>query len=149
DSMFKPGSVSFSLPEESSLARNITELREELNWYYHRIEIEQLGHEEHSAERVSELLFKARQREDELLRILRESSAAEGHPGLHAPAAASLEEIQAKLEADETLLEYFFVHDRILVALLSRNSLEIVPVTVVPKVRGLLRLLQFQLSKLR
>ena len=150
DSMFKPGSTSTTVSGQSQLVRNIAELREELNWYYHRIEIEQLRHEERSSERVSELLLKARVREDELLRALREVSSAESHPaGLRAPAAVSLQEIRRTLGMDETILEYFCVRDRILVALLTRSSLEILPVTVVPRVSNLLRLLQFQLSKLR
>lgn len=150
DSMFRPGSTSAIAQGQSHLVRNIAELREELNWYYHRIEIEQLRQEERSLERVTELLSQARQREDELLRVLREGSPA-GTPEaeLHTPAALGLREIRAKLQADETILEYFCVRGRILVALLSRSSLEIVPLTVVPRVKNLLRLLQFQLSKLR
>ncbi|HTC93216.1 MAG TPA: CHAT domain-containing protein [Terriglobales bacterium] len=150
DSMFRSGSASSTVRGQSQLVRNIAELREELNWYYHRIEIEQLRQEKHSSGRVSELLSKAREREDELLRALREASSAESHPeGFRAPAAISLQEIRAKLGTDETILEYFCVRDRILVALLTRNSLEILPVTVVSRVSNLLRLLQFQLSKPR
>jgi CHAT domain-containing protein len=150
DSMFKPGSTSTTVRGQSQLVRNIAEVREELNWYYHRIEIEQLRQEERSSERVSELLAKAREREDELLRALREASSAERPPaGFRTPAAISLQEIRAKLGIDETIVEYFCVRNRILVALLTRNSLEIVPVTVIPRVSNLLRLLQFQLSKLR
>ena len=154
DSMFKPGSASSSMrgnnQGQSQLVRNIAELREELNWYYHRIEIEQLRQQERAPERVSELMTRAREREDELLRVLREASSAEGHcDGLQTPAALDLDDIRAQLGDDETLLEYFCVRDRILVALLTRSSLEIVPVTVIPRVSNLLRLLQFQLSKLR
>ncbi|HLQ49907.1 MAG TPA: tetratricopeptide repeat protein, partial [Terriglobales bacterium] len=149
DSILKPGSASATVHGQSQLVRNIAELREELNWYYHRIEIEQLRQEERSSERVSELLFNARQQEDKLLRALREASAAESHPAGLAPAALSLQEIRAKLGTDETMVEYFCVRDRILVALLTSSSLEILPLTIVPRVSNLLRLLQFQLSKLR
>ena len=150
DSIFKPGSTSARVHGQSQLVRNIAELREELNWYYHRIEIEQLRQEERSSERISELLSNARQQEDKLLRALREASSAQGHPaGLGTPAALSLQEIRAKLGTDETMVEYFCVRDRILVALLTRRNLEIVPLTIIPRVSNLLRLLQFQLSKLR
>ena len=149
DSILKPGSASATVHGQSQLVRSIAELREELNWYYHRIEIEQLRQEERSSERVSELLLNARQQEDKLLRALREASSAESHPAGLAPAALSLQEIRAKLGTDETMVEYFCVRDRILVALLTSSSLEILPLTIVPRVSNLLRLLQFQLSKLR
>jgi CHAT domain-containing protein len=47
------------------------------------------------------------------------------------------------------LLDYFRVRDRILVALLARERMEIVPLTLHSRVGHLMRLLQFQLSKLR
>src|SRR5260370_14002566 len=93
DSMFKTGSTSTTVSGQSQLVRNITELREELNWYYHRLEIEQLRHEERSSERVSELLSKARGRVDELLRALREASSPASHPSCwRAPSALSFHE---------------------------------------------------------
>ncbi|HET6930880.1 MAG TPA: tetratricopeptide repeat protein, partial [Candidatus Acidoferrum sp.] len=57
---------------QSDLVRRIRDLREELNWYYHRIELEQLRPEEKSVERLDTLREKAQSHEKELLRSLRE-----------------------------------------------------------------------------
>src|SRR5271154_5243198 len=50
---------------QSELVRRIRDLREELNWYYHRIELEQLRPEETSAKRLQQLQEKALSHENE------------------------------------------------------------------------------------
>src|SRR5882724_2235866 len=62
---------------QSELVRRIRDLREELNWYYHRIELEQLRPEESSSKRLQQLHEKAVSHENELLRTLRELPANE------------------------------------------------------------------------
>src|SRR5712675_2422277 len=62
---------------QSELVRRIRDLREELNWYYHRIEQEQLRPEENSPKRLQQLQEKAVSQEKELLRTLRELPAHE------------------------------------------------------------------------
>src|SRR5260370_37747266 len=66
---------------------------------------------------------------------------------LQAPACVSSEEIRASLPRDAVLAEYFSVGDRLVAALVTRESLKIVPVTVVARVQTALRLLRLQLSK--
>lgn len=135
---------------QSDLVRRIRDLREELNWYYHRIEIEQLRPEEPASSRVEQLQSQARQRERELLRILRDlSSTQQEIVGLGSAAPVELDAVQARLPKGTALLEYFRFGDRIVAAVVFRNSLEILPVTLAGRVGNLLRLLQFQLSKFR
>src|SRR5260370_16959873 len=62
---------------QSEFVRKIRDLREELNWYYHRIELEQLRPEEKSRERIDLLQKAAQLHESELLRTLRELPAPE------------------------------------------------------------------------
>ncbi len=137
-------------PGRSELVKYIRDLREELNWYYHRIEMEQLSREECSPERLEALQVQMRARESDFLRVLRElpSSEAEG-AGLRSAPALSVEAIRTALGADATLVEYFSVGERLLAALLTQETLEIVPVTLLPRVSSLLRMLRFQLSKFR
>ncbi len=143
---------SFSSGEatQSELVRRIQELREELNWYYHRIEHEQLRPEERSPERIERLRMQARDRETDFLRALRELPAA-GPRGsaLQGTMCVSLEEIRASLPADTVLVEYFSVGDRLVAALVTRESLKIIPVTLVTRVQAALRLLRLQFSKFR
>jgi CHAT domain-containing protein len=137
-------------PGQSELVRRIRDLREELNWYYHRIELEQLRRGENSPEHIEELQAQAREREKEFLRALREIPSSESaDAGLETSPIVTLESIRAALDSNTILLEYFRVRDRIVAALVTREALELIPLTIVSRVSDLLRMLQFQLSKFR
>jgi CHAT domain-containing protein/tetratricopeptide (TPR) repeat protein len=135
---------------QSGLVRRIRDLREELNWYYHRIELEQLRPEERSEQRIQRLQEQVQSRENELIRTLRELPAHERENAtLEAPAEFSLQKVQASLPRDTALIEYYSVGDRVVAAVLHGDSVEIVPVTLMARVQHFLRLLRFQLSKFR
>jgi CHAT domain-containing protein len=135
---------------QSELVRRIRDLREELNWYYHRIELEQLRPEESSAKRLQQLQEKAVSHENELLRTLRELPAKERENAtLEAPADFSLERLQAAIPADTALVEYYSTGDRLVAAVITRGAIKITPVSVVSRVLHFLHLLRFQLSKFR
>jgi CHAT domain-containing protein len=135
---------------QSDLVRRIRDLREELNWYYHRIELEQLRPEEKSHQRLETLQEKAQSQEKELLRTLRELPAHERETAtLGAPAEFSLERLQANLPQNATLIEYFSTGDHIVAAVITPKEIHILPVTVLSRVSHFLQLLRFQLSKFR
>ena len=136
---------------QSELVRSIRNLREELNWYYNLIEREQLRPEENSPARIQNLERQARSRESELLRSLQEATDVEIHQaGLQrAPASLSVEEIRAALPAETVLIEYFCVQDRVLACVLTRQNLQVFPVTLQSRVQKHLQFLQFQISKFR
>jgi CHAT domain-containing protein len=137
-------------PEESTLNRKIRDLREQLDWYYHRIEAEQLAQVPATGERLVALRDLARKRETELLRALREVPHAEAESaGARSRATVSLASVREALGPNTTLLEYFRVQDRILAAIVTDDGVEIVPITVAPRVAQILRMLQFQFSKFR
>jgi CHAT domain-containing protein len=137
-------------PGQSELVRSIQDLREELNWYYNLIEREQLQPEQQSPDRIAALEKKAQRHEKELVRILHDATGADAaQAGLQMPSHVPIATIRAAIPEDTLLIEYFQVRDRILLCLLGRETLEIVPVTLEPRIAGLLRLLQFQLSKFR
>jgi CHAT domain-containing protein/tetratricopeptide (TPR) repeat protein len=135
---------------QSDLVRRIRDLREELNWYYHRIELEQLRPEEKSNQRLETLQEKAQSHEKELLRTLRELPAHERENAtLEAPADFSLAKLQANLPPDAALVEYFVAGDRLVAAVITREKIQILPVTVLSRATHFLQLLRFQLSKFR
>ncbi len=135
---------------QSELVRRIRDLREELNWYYHRIELEQLRPEESSSTRLQQLQEKAVSHENELLRTLRELPANERENAtLEAPADLSLPRLQSTLPSDTALIEYYSTGDRLLAAVVTRESITITAVSVVSRVVHFLHLLRFQLSKFR
>src|SRR6184192_2733822 len=135
---------------QSELVRRIRDLREELNWYYHRIELEQLQPEAQSRQKLENLQEIAQSHEKELLRTLRELPAHERENAtLEAPADFSLAKLQAHLPQDATLVEYFVAGDRLVAAVITRENIHIQPVTVLSRAAHFLQLLRFQLSKFR
>lgn len=131
---------------QSSLVRKIRDLREELNWYYHRIEDEQLRQQEAASAHITGLQDQAIHKEKELLEILREMPAPHSRTHL-ARTTVPFDEIQEQLFRGEVLVEYFILGDRILAAVLTSERLDISLVSLLPRVRTLLQMLQFQLSK--
>jgi CHAT domain-containing protein/tetratricopeptide (TPR) repeat protein len=132
---------------KSELVRRVGDLREELNWYYHRIESEQMAAEERTEERVEALQEQVFERESELLRVIRELPASESESvDLLAPVSLPLDDIRRALPDDAMLVEYFRIGSRLLAFLVTRDRLEVVPVALVPRVQHILRLLQFQLA---
>jgi len=80
---------------QSTLVRRIASLREDLNWYYHRIELEQLGAENNAENRIATLQEQAQAHENELMRTLRELPAHERENAtLEAPTDFSLSYVQ-------------------------------------------------------
>ena len=131
-------------------ARQPGELRDELNWYYHRIEAEELAREPGSKEALSRLRRDVRAREKNLMRLLREQPAgAEASEAMRSPQSLDIEAIRAALGGESTLVEYFRTGDRLLAAVLTASSLEIVPVAAMPDISPIVRLLRFQFSKFR
>jgi CHAT domain-containing protein/tetratricopeptide (TPR) repeat protein len=135
---------------QSELVWKIRDLREQLNWYYHRIELEQLRPEEKSQERVAVLQQQVQEHENELLRALRELPVQERENAtLEAPADFSLAKLQAALPGNTALVEYYSAGDRLVAAVVTRESIKITPVTLVSRTTHLLHLLRFQFSKFR
>jgi CHAT domain-containing protein len=135
---------------QSGLVRRIREMREDLNWYYRRIEVEQLRPEAPSQERIEKLQQQALAHENELLRALRELPASQPETRHNSSAAVnSLESIRASLPPDAALVEYFSIKQQFIAAVLTHETLEIIPLTPVARIVNLLRLLHFQLSKFR
>ena len=118
----------------SDLVRRIREMREELNWYYRRIELEQLRAEEPSPERIEKLQKEALAHENELLHVLREVPQA-GDIVQQGPAMSSLAAIRAALPPDAALVEYFSLKDQFIAAIITRETIEIVPLTPVSRSR--------------
>jgi CHAT domain-containing protein/Flp pilus assembly protein TadD len=135
-------------PGQSELVHKIRDLREDLNWYQHRIELEQLRSGVNSEKRVAQLHAEAQAREKELLRVLGELPESEaGASALSLQAQVPLEKIRSVLRDDESIVEYFFTGESILAAVLTKHSLDILPITTVSRVSESLRLLRFQLGK--
>jgi CHAT domain-containing protein len=132
---------------QSGLVRKIREMREELNWYYRRLEIEQLQTGEPSPKRIETLRLQAAAQENNLLRALRELPKSGGmSPGL---TPESVDHIRASLPPDATMIEYFSVKGQFVSIVITHDAIEIIPLTPVSRIVNLLRLLEFQIGKFR
>jgi CHAT domain-containing protein len=133
---------------QSGLVRRIREMREELNWYYRRLEQEQLRTADPSPQRIEALQKEALAHENELLRALRELPTPETPLALNQQQTlASLETIRECLPEGTALVEYFAIKDEFVAAVLTREKLDIVALTPVSRAVSLLRMLHFQMSK--
>jgi tetratricopeptide (TPR) repeat protein len=132
---------------KGELLGRVDDLREELNWYYHRIETEQMAVEERTAERLQGLREQMKGRENELLRVLRELPPADSEAlELLSPVSLPLPAIRETLGDGAAIVEYFRAGDRLLAFVVTGRTLEVVPVAPLSTVQRLLRLLRFQLS---
>ena len=135
---------------QSGLSRRIREMREELNWYYRCIEIEQLRAEKPSAGRIETLQRQALSHEKELMGALREVSLTEPEGNADVPSAGpTLDAVQACLPANAAIVEFFGLKEQLIAAIVTREQLEIIPVTALSRVSNLLQMLHFQISKFR
>jgi CHAT domain-containing protein len=132
---------------QREVSQQIRSLREELNWFHHRIESEQLNGDAQSMKRLESLHTALRRREHAFIKTLRELPPGDRAAiGLRDAAASTLTSIRAALRPETTLVEYFKTGDRILAVLLTRDDLKVVPLTTASRVTRPLRMLRFQLS---
>jgi len=132
------------------LADRIQTLREELNWFYRKIDQAELTGGDEGASHVETLRRQSRAREGQLLRALRELHTDDQElASLQDAATIPLSEIRASLPEGSVLLDYYTMRGTIVVAVLSRDELEVVPLTAASQVRKALGLLRFQLDKFR
>jgi CHAT domain-containing protein len=135
-------------PVKSGLAQRIVKLREQLNWYYHRLEVEQMSDAPEAGDRLLQLRQLAEQQEKEFLRLLRELPLDEAEAaGLEDAKPASIESVRETLGPEATLLEYFRVQDRILATVITQHGLEMVYVTTTSRVADILDMLEQQFSQ--
>lgn len=133
---------------DGRLATRIRTLRQKLNWYYHRIEVEQTAREAATENRLLELRGQMEEREREFLRLLRELPPDESEAaGLEQIKTASLQSVRETLGPDVALVEYFRVKERFLATVITESSLETVALTAARRIAEIMDKLQQQLSQ--
>lgn len=148
DQMLQPWAAEASLSENYENSAQIGKLRNELNLYYNLIELEQLRLDDRSADRVNRLESQVRARENELMRLQRESEET-AHSGDSGLGTVALDQIRETMPEDTLILEYYQFGDQILACILGNDRLEILPVTSTNRISDALRLLRFHFSKFR
>lgn len=130
--------------------RRTEDLRKELNWFYRRIEREELSKEPIAPELVESLRKDARLRERELLHLSREQMTRWEGTGSRQPArTASLDEVRGSLKPGSLILEYFSIGDELWCAVISPSGLQVRQLAPTAAVHHRLRLLEFQMNTVR
>ncbi len=134
----------------SSRVQRLRRLREELNWYYRRIDVQEIAQERHSAAEVLELRERSRRAETELAETLRDLESTDREFGsLQSAATGGIEEIRSVLPPQALIVEYYIARDTIYACLLDRDHLEVVPLSLASRVQEIHHQLQRQLAKFR
>ncbi len=133
----------------STQVERVRRLREELNWYYRRIDIREVAHEP-SAEELAELHRRTRDTENALAESLREVEAADPEfAALQTASAGGAAEVRNVLPAGSTLIEFYSARDTIYACTLSDSDLAVAPVSLATRVREIQQRYNDQLLKFR
>jgi CHAT domain-containing protein/predicted negative regulator of RcsB-dependent stress response len=146
-----------SLPEispvdasEGEVQKKVANLRSEINWHSRKLAEEQLRGPAAAQKVMAKLQATIYARENEILRLVREMPVSEAvSAGLLSSKPATLKEIRESLPPDSTLLEYFQIKDRLMAAVLTEKTFDVVPVAEAHLVAPLIEKLHFQLAKFR
>jgi CHAT domain-containing protein len=133
---------------ESPLTDEVRTLRQQINAHYRQIELEEVKREKRSTRRIDSLRKHARALESRLVKSLNAVQRTDQeYASLQGGAAFGIEQIREVLSPDTTILEYYQARGQLYACVLTRERLDVVPIASAAIVRKLLRLLQFQLSK--
>lgn len=131
-------------------ANEVAQLRRELNCHYHQMAAEALRHDRGSEARIERLRHRTAGLEARLVDSLRVAGEADQeYAALQTGGACGIEDIQASVPPGATLVEYYEARGRMYAAVIERNRLDIVALAPSTRVRSLVRMLQFHLSKFR
>lgn len=160
---FRAQSLPASRTTQSDLVDQMRRLREELNWYYRQIDLQELqaapaeagqssaaGTASPARSRLDELRRLSREQEGRLLETLSELRRADTEFGsLQTAVALDVDSIREAIPPDTLLVEFYEARGTVYVCLVGPDLLEVRPLTTGLRVREVQRLLQFQLSKFR
>jgi CHAT domain-containing protein/tetratricopeptide (TPR) repeat protein len=146
DQMANLDARSVSAADESSDLRDLTR---QLHWHYRRIESEAGDGLNGAPARIRMLQQEAREQETRLAAKLTEERVGREMAMLDGESAVPVDQLCAAIGEDALLLEYFRVRDVFHVCLIGRRGLRTVRLCESRRVRQLLHLLRFQLSKFR
>lgn len=143
-----PGSAAPENAQSRALMPEVLKVREQLNWYHRRIEVEEQAQTPARDERLLELRQLAAHYEKKFLRLVRDLPLGEAEAaGLETAKPVVLEKLREALGPTTTLLEYFRVEDTLLAAVVTLDGIKLIPLTSASRAAETLRMLQFQLSK--
>jgi CHAT domain-containing protein/tetratricopeptide (TPR) repeat protein len=135
------------LDADHPAAARVRALREEINWYYRRIDIEQTRAERVSAPEINALWTQAREKESRLTEAVRElpdRAEAKLAYGAHVLAA---DEVSEAIGSDAVLIEYFEAAGELLAAVVGPKRTTVERLGSAADVARSVGMLHFQISR--
>ncbi|RMG50783.1 MAG: CHAT domain-containing protein [Acidobacteria bacterium] len=138
-----------SSPEAKSIYHRWQKLRQELNWYYNRMNYYELRAPQRPPWMSAQLRREIQVRERELAKLARRLHIEDAeYSSLQTVSRPDITELRQCLADDEVLLEYYIVKGCIKIFVVTREGVHIIhDVTTVGKVAPLLRRLRFYFDK--
>ena len=163
---YRVDALPVATPGHSQLVEQMRKLRNELNWYYRQIDLEEVRSTESAAgaarapepaptgpiaaDRLADLQARSRRHEDRLISTLADLRTADAEFGsLQTASTLDLEAIRATLPAGAMIVEFFEARDTVFGCCLDGSTLEVKPLTTMTLVREQQQRLSFQLAKFR
>ena len=147
---FRSQELPASRKTERALVDQVNTLRGELNWYSRTIQLQEGRAANLMAPQLVKLRRAARDCEQRLVESLSNLRVEDAeYSNLQTAGSVPVETIRASLPEGALLVQYYRVGDTFLACLLSRDSVKIVPAGSASRLRRVLQLLRFQLSKFR
>ncbi len=129
-------------------AGEVQELRRELQGIYRQIE--RVAYSSDQSFQLRSLRGEANRCEEELARRVRDLGRIDpGSAALLSGAGRPLDQIRNSVPEDAVLLQYYAAGSVLYCGLLNHRALEVIPVSSLPAIQRTLRLLRFQMSKVR
>ena len=135
-------------PSPGSDVEELRELREELNWYYRRLAIEEEKGHPLSNANVQRLLQEIQMRELRFRRVLRDTPSTSNLP-LQSVTPFRLEDIQAAIPPRTAIIEYFVIDGHFIALVLTDDGVSISKALCsTDDLLQIRRLLSFQFSRM-
>lgn len=145
---FRAHALPTTHPGRSKLADQVRKLREELNWYYRQIDLQEMRTEERSLTDVDALRRYSRQQENRLIRTLGKLQETDKEfISVQEAFSVDIDLLRSALPRGTTLLEYFIAKGTVYALVVDEQRLDVVPVTLISTVDGLRRSLAASFSR--
>jgi len=146
---FQNHSVPAPSRNHSSLAEEVKSLRDELNWYYGRVDSAEIRISDNSEQQLRDMRSRIESLEDALLKTLGElRSTDEKFFVFQSAGTIPSEKIRALLRQEEMILNFYEAQGLIYVCSFSKDAVRVAPTARIETIRDLLASLRSHFAKL-
>jgi CHAT domain-containing protein len=128
---FRAYALPATQPGRSKLADQVRQLREELNWYYRQIDLQEMRTDDRSTNDVEALRRYSRQQESRLIRTLSLLQETDKEfSSVQEAFSVDIEALRSSLPQHTTLLEYYVSKGTVFALVVDQEQIQVVPTTL-------------------